>query len=410
MSFMKISAAREEAYATALDTLDMSDAKRFSAGTYHAYFERLRSDAPVHYCPHSLFGPYWSIVCYDDIKQADMNHTVFSSEGGITLMEPPVEEMRAPMFIAMDPPEHGPRRRTVSPVFAPANLANMERLIRSRTIDVIESLPVGETIDWVDRVSTELTSQMLATLFDFPFEKRRRLTHWSEVATSSPATREDWDVREREFQDCFASFAALWKQRIAAPKSDLISILARSPATRNMSQRELLGTLILLIVGGTDTTRNSMTGGIYFLNQWPSEYEKVRRDPALIPSMVSEIIRYQTPLAYMRRRALSDIEVRGRTIRRGDKVALWYVSGNRDQSAIAEADRFWIDRPDVRQHLSFGFGIHRCVGNRLAEIQLRILWEELLKRYSLVEVVGEPVRTPSSFVTGYLSLPVRIVQ
>ncbi|WP_314949794.1 cytochrome P450 [Bradyrhizobium cosmicum] len=177
-----------------------------------------------------------------------------------------------------------------------------------------------------------------------------------------------------------------------------------------MSQRELLGTLILLIVGGTDTTRNSMTGGVYFLNQWPGEYKKVRRDRALIPNLVSEIIRYQTPLAYMRRRALSDIEIRGKTIRRGDKVALWYVSGNRDQSAIPEADRFWIDRPDVRQHLSFGFGIHRCVGNRLAELQLRVLWEELLKRCSFVEVVGEPVRTPSSFVTGYLSLPVRIVQ
>jgi cytochrome P450 len=411
MSFMKISAAREEAYAVPLETLDMSDARRFAAGTYHAYFERLRAEQPVHYCPSSLFGPFWSIVCYDDIKQADMNYNVFSSEGGITLMEPPVEEMRAPMFIAMDPPNHGPRRRTVSPVFAPANLGSMEDLIRSRTISVIESLPIGTAFDWVERVSTELTSQMLATLFDFPFEDRRLLTRWSEVATSSPVTREDWDVREREFQECFAYFSKLWKERAEAPpKSDLISILAHAPATRDMQRREILGTLILLIVGGTDTTRNSMTGGIYFLNQWPGEYDKVRRNPALIPNMVSEIIRYQTPLAYMRRRALSDIEVRGRIIRRGDKVALWYVSGNRDSSAIPEADRFWIDRPDVRQHLSFGFGIHRCVGNRLAELQLRILWEELFKRYSLVEVIGEPIRTPSSFVTGYLSLPVRIVK
>jgi cytochrome P450 len=411
MSFMKMSVAREEAHAVALETLDMSDARRFSAGTYHAYFERLRREAPIHYCPNSLFGPYWSIVCYDDIKQADMNYAIFSSEGGITLMEPPVEEMRAPMFIAMDPPGHGPRRRTVSPVFAPANLANMEGLIRLRTIRVIESLPVGKPFDWVEQVSTELTSQMLATLFDYPFEQRRRLTHWSEVATSSPATREDWDVREREFQECFSSFSGLWKERAAAPpKSDLISILARSPVTRDMSRREILGTLILLIVGGTDTTRNSMTGGVYFLNQWPGEYEKVRRDPTLIPNMVSEIIRYQTPLAYMRRRALADIEVRGRTIRKGDKVALWYVSGNRDSSAFPDPNRFWIDRPDVRQHLSFGFGIHRCVGSRLAELQLRILWEELLKRYSFVEVIGEPVRTPSSFVTGYLSLPVRIVE
>ena len=404
-----MTAARDEAYATPLDTLDMSDPKRFKNDTIWPFFERLRREAPVHYCENGMFGPYWSICGYNDIMQTDMNHKVFSSEGGITLLEPRSDELRAPMFIAMDPPKHDDQRKAVSPIVAPGNLANMEALIRSRTIKVIESLPVNETFDWVDRVSIELTTQMLATLFDFPFEDRRLLTHWSDVATTIPVTPEDWDKREAELQNCLKFFVGLWNERVnAPPKSDLISMLAHAPATRNMPPREYLGNLILLIVGGNDTTRNSMTGGLYHLNKNPGEYDKLRANPALIPNMVSEIIRYQTPLSYMRRRALTDIEVRGKTIRKGDKVAMWYISGNRDGSVIPDADRFWIDRPNARQHLSFGFGIHRCVGNRLAELQLKILWEELVKRYPRVEVVGEPERVPSSFVHGYLTLPVRI--
>jgi len=409
MSTAALEAARREAYAMPLDALDMSDPKRFQNGTIWPYFERLRREAPVHYCADGMFGPYWSITKYNDIMAVDTNHKVFSSEGGITLLEPRSEELRAPMFIAMDPPKHDEQRKAVSPIVAPGNLATLEGLIRSRVIAIIESLPVNETFNWVDKVSVELTTQMLATLFDFPFEERRLLTYWSDVATRLPLKPEDWDFREAELQKCLQYFVGLWNARVNAdPGNDLVSMLAHNPATRNMPPREYLGNIILLIVGGNDTTRNSITGGLYFLNQNPGEYEKLRQNPALIPNMVSEIIRYQTPLAYMRRRALEDTVVHGQTIRKGDKVAMWYVSGNRDDEVIATPDRFIIDRPRARQHLSFGFGIHRCVGNRLAELQLRILWEELLPRYPNIEVVGEPVRIPSSFVNGYASLPVRI--
>jgi cytochrome P450 len=403
-------AAREEAGSTSLATLDMSDPVRFQNDTIGPYFERLRREAPVHYCPASRFGPYWSITRYDDIVAVDANHGVFSSKGGITLNEPhPVKDRQFPMFIAMDPPKHDEQRKAVSPIVAPANLAKLEHVIRSRAIAIIEQLPVNETFDWVERVSIELTTQMLATLFDFPFEDRRLLTQWSDAATKLPVTDDDWDLREAELQSCLQYFQRLWRERVdAEPKPDLVSMLAHNPATRDMPAREFLGNLVLLIVGGNDTTRNSISGGLYFLNQNPGEYAKLREKPALIPNMVSEIIRYQTPLAYMRRRALVDVVVRGQTIREGDKVVMWYVSGNRDAEAIADPDRFWIDRPNARRHLSFGFGIHRCVGNRLAEMQLRILWEELLKRYPDIEVVGDPVRVPSSFVRGYSSLPVRI--
>jgi cytochrome P450 len=289
----------------------------------------------------------------------------------------------------------------------------MEGLIRERTAHVLDGLPRGEPFDWVSRVSIELTTLMLATLFDFPLEERRKLTRWSDVATANPdidrsvvSTREQ---RMAELGEMLQSFTRLWNERVnAPPKTDLISMLAHGPSTRNMGPMELMGNLVLLIVGGNDTTRNSMTGGLLALSRHPDEYAKLRANPALIESMVPEIIRWQTPLAHMRRTALDDIELGGKTIRKGDKVVMWYLSGNRDETAIEHADRFVIDRARPRQHLSFGFGIHRCVGNRLAELQLRILWEEILKRFPTIEVLGEPTRVRSAFVRGYTHLPVRI--
>lgn len=401
---------REAALATPLDSLDMSVAERFSNDTIWPYFERLREEDPVHYCPDSPFGPYWSITRYEDIMAVDTDHRSFSSKTGITLRDPhPDEGRHYPMFIATDPPLHTEQRKTVSPSVAPDSLARMESLIRERVVGILESLPKNEPFDWVDKVSVELTTQMLATLFDFPFEDRRLLPHWSDVATGVPMSEEDWVEREKELGECLAYFTRLWNERIAQPpRPDLISMMAHSPATREMTPRQFLGNLILLIVGGNDTTRNSISGGLYFLNKNPDQYDKLRADPSLIPNMVSEIIRYQTPLSYMRRRATKDVELRGKTIREGDKVVMWYISGNRDPRKFEEPDRFLIDRKNARQHLSFGFGIHRCMGNRLAEMQLRTLWEEILKRYPRIEVLDEPTRVNLAFVHGYESMTVRI--
>ena len=175
-----------------------------------------------------------------------------------------------------------------------------------------------------------------------------------------------------------------------------------------MDPLEYLGNVILLIVGGNDTTRNSISGGVYAMNQFPEELDKLKANPSLIPNMVSETIRWQTPLSHMRRIATQDSIVGGKTIRAGDKVVMWYISGNRDASVFENAERLQIDRKNARQHVSFGFGIHRCMGNRLGEMQLRIVWEEILKRFSKVEVMDEPERVRSNFVHGYKYMPVRV--
>lgn len=402
--------AREKAYATPIDEFNMIDSSLFQSNIHWHYFERLRKEDPVHYCKESPVGPYWSITKFNDIMQVDTNHEVFSSEPGITVIDPE-EAFSLPMFIAMDPPKHDAQRKVVSPIVAPNNLATLEPLIRERAGKILDSLPVNETFDWVDRVSIELTTQMLATLFDFPWEDRRKLTYWSDVATSGPGSPLFVSIEHRREQlmECAAYFTRLWNERVnEEPKGDLISMLAHGESTRNMDMMEYLGNLILLIVGGNDTTRNSITGGLLFLNQNPQEYEKLKANPELIASMVPEIIRYQTPLAYMRRTATVDTELGGKLIRKGDKVLMWYISGNRDEEAIENAAAFIIDRERPRQHLSFGFGIHRCVGNRLAELQLKIIWEEILKRWDLPQVVGDPKYVYSSFVKGYESLPVRI--
>ena len=396
-----------------LGSFDMSDPAYYQDDTWYPYFARLRREAPVHFTADSVYGPYWSVSRYKDIMQCEVNHAVFSNEiGGIQVEDQP-KDMQRPSFIRMDPPKHDEQRKVVSPIVAPANLANMEPLIRQRTQRVLDGLPRGETFDWVERVSIELTTMMLATLFDFPFEERHKLTYWSDVAIANvnapDAPVHSEEERFAELKVMAEYMARLFAERREGPaKFDLLSMLAQGASTRDMPLREFMGNLALLIVGGNDTTRNSMTGGLLALNQFPDEYRKLQDNHALVESAVSEIIRFVTPVIHMRRTTTQDTEVAGQQIPAGSKVVMWYVSGNRDEDAIEAPNRLIVDRKRPRQHLSFGFGIHRCVGNRLAELQLRILWEEILQRFPMIEVMGPAKRTYSNFIHGFRSMPVRI--
>ena len=401
------------AYKMSLDNYDVSDPKIYQDDGWQPYFERLRREAPILYVPNSQYGPYWSVSKYKDIMHCEVHHEIYSNELGGVQIEVQPKGLERPSFIRMDPPKHDEQRKVASPIVAPANLAQMEGLIRERTRMVLDALPRNQIFDWVPEVSVKLTTMMLATLFDFPFEERTKLTYWSDVAIcnihdpASPVHSEE--ERFEVLKDMAGYMSGLFEERAKQPrKFDLLSMLAHGEATRNMPLREFMGNLVLLIVGGNDTTRNSMSGGLMALNEFPSEYDKLMANHNLVESLIPEIIRYVTPVIHMRRTTTQDTELAGHQIKAGSRVVMWYISGNRDPDAIENPDQFIIDRARPRQHLSFGFGIHRCVGNRLAELQLKILWQEILTRFPKIEVVGKAERIYSNFIHGIRSLPVRI--
>jgi cytochrome P450 len=387
--------------------IDVADYRLYTEHRWHPIFERLRREDPVHYCSDSLFGPYWSVTRHKDVVTVEALPEIFSSSweyGGITVLDNQDQELKFPMFIAMDRPQHTAERRVVAPAFTPSEMQRLEPSIRERTGRLLDALPVGEPFDWVDRVSIELTTQMLAILFDFPWDDRRLLTYWSDWAGDVQAAKdpEQNASRHKVLYEMADYFGRLWQQRSAAPpKPDLLSMMIHSEAMSKMSRQEFIGNLVLLIVGGNDTTRNSMTGLVRVINEFPDQWLKLKGDRSLVPNAVAELIRWQTPLAHMRRTALQDTELGGKRIAKGDKVVMWYISANRDEDVFVDADSFDIARENVRRHLSFGYGIHRCVGARLAELQLTVLIGEMLNRGIDVTAVADPIRVPSPFINGY---------
>ena len=409
--------ARERAWSTPLDQFQVADIDHFVTDTHWPWFERLRAEDPVHYTADSEFGPYWSVTKFNDIIAVDGNHEVFSSSselGGITIFDG-YESSRTTSFIGLDPPQHDAERKVVTPMFSSVGIQAMTPLIRERAAKILDELPVGETFDFVDKVSIELTSQMLATLFDFPFESRRLLPRASDlILMPPPADGAGLEARQAELMGIFGHFIPLWNERKARrlrPALIFFPCCSRTARRRQAMIPRNFSPISSCWWWPAATRRATPSPAPCWRSaENPNRgIQRLRENPALLETAVPEIIRWQTPVAHMRRTALSDYELGGKTIRKGDKVVMWYVSGNRDETAIENPDAFIIDRARPRHHVSFGFGVHRCVGNRLAEIQLRIVWEEILKRFPKIEIVGDIRRLRSNFVKGYEAMPVRIV-
>lgn len=404
-----------EADPAVLESLDVSRAELWQANSWRPLFARLRDEDPVSYCPESFFGPYWSITRYDDIVAVEADPATFSSSwehGGIVIFDMQDTGVQLRMFIAMDDPEHAEKRKAVAPAVTPSEVAKLTGPLRDRTAAILDSLPVGQPLDWVHSVSIPLTTAMIATLFDFPWEERNKLPVWSDWAAKidigpDPELNAE---RERHLFEMAARFRELYAERRAAPpKGDLLSIMAHSQSYGEMDEQRFIGAIALLLVGGNDTTRNSMSGLIDQINKFPDAWAKVKADPAKLASgAATETIRLQTPIAHMRRTVTKDTEFRGKQMHKGDKVVLWYNSGNRDETLFPDADRWDPARENSRRHLSFGYGIHRCLGARLAELQVATLVEEMAKRDMEVKLVGEPERIPSCFTNGFEHLMVTV--
>jgi cytochrome P450 len=400
--------------ARAINPYDVSDTAYYTEASWREPFAQLRAEAPVSWREESAYGPYWSVVTHDLIQQVELDPASYSSQiGNITIADGVAGE-EFPNFIAMDPPRHTEQRRVVAAAFTPSQMVQRERQVRERTRELFDALPIGEEIDWVNAVSIPLTIGMLAIVLDFPWEERFDLRKWSDMASNvSP------EVMTEEYSQKFfvemslmlARFDALLEaRRLQPPADDILSRMVHSEAMGSLTPIERIANIALLIVGGNDTTRNSMSGLVEALHRYPDQLEKLRGDRSLLPNAAQEIIRWQSPVTHMRRTCTRDIELGGQSLKAGEKVVMWYISANRDALVFKDAERYDAGRDNARRHLGFGHGIHRCVGARLAEIQLDTLLEEIVERRLRIVPTAAPVRLASPFLHGITSLPVRIEQ
>ncbi len=404
-----------------IDPLDLTRADLWVEDKWQEPMRELRAKGPVHWNDASKFGPHWSVMQYKAIQHIEALPKIFSSSweyGGITVEQDGVANMREhdlplPMFIAMDPPQHSAQRRTVAPAFGPAEVDRMRADAVARTSALLDTLPIGTPFDWVKSVSMALTTQMLAILFDFPWEERDKLNQWSDVGgdVELGSTSAGRKFRAETGMEMAGAFMQLWTQKAQDPSgSDLISVMLRSDAMSHMEPNEFLGNLVLLIVGGNDTTRNSMSAYAWGLHQYPDQRAilEANHSAELAVNAMHEIIRWQTPLSHMRRTATEDTELFGQQIKKHDKIALWYSSANRDETIFPDGEHIRVERENARRHLSFGYGIHRCVGARVAELQLIALIAEMQKRRLRVNVVEAPEIVPACFVHGYKKMIVEL--
>ena len=400
----------------AINPVDVSANALYVEDSWREPFAKLRAEMPVSWCPESPFGAYWSVVTHGLIQEVELNPEVWSSRwdlGNITIAEA-VNGEGFPNFIAQDPPIHTAQRKVIAPAFSPSQMLKLVAQVREQTRRLFDGLPVGESFDWVERVSIPQTLGMLCILFDMPFDEWRDIKRWSDWASGVSADNLNDDYRAEflvQMTGMLARFdRELEDRRGKPPSDDLLSRMVHSDAMGHMEPMERIANIALLIVGGNDTTRNSMSALIEAFDRYPEQLARLRADPSLIPNAAQEIVRWQSPVTHMRRTALADTELGGQAIAKGEKIVMWYISANRDEAVFKDAEQFDVGRDNARRHLGFGHGIHRCVGAKLAEAQLACVIEEVVNRGITVVPQGAPTRLASPFLHGFTAMPVQMLR
>lgn len=402
--------------------IDLKDSVQYVPAVPHEAMTWLRANDPVHWNAEEDGPGFWSITRHADIMRVSTDPATFSSaraNGGHRIFDEDVaNEAIETSMISMDPPEHLSYRRMVMPGFTGPRMAAMEAGIRARGVALIERLIAQweaggkKPVDFVDGFAAPFAIQTLAELFGVSMEDGDKLFEWSNaiVAEEDPELRPSESYVQQKIGEMMMYSFGLREERLKTPGEDLISMLAHTQVDgAPMAPGKFLATFILLVVAGNETTRNSITGGLKALHEFPSERAKAMANPALLKSGAGEFVRWVSPVHHMRRTAMKDVELGGKTIRAGDKLILWYASGNRDESVYADPFVFRIDRFEdhtVPKHLGFGTGQHVCLGQRLAELQIRIAFEELFARLPNMKPVADGRRVRSNFINGWKDLPV----
>jgi cytochrome P450 len=407
-----------------LSEIDLTDLDRWSRGAPHEWFHRLRHQAPVFWQDELDGRGFWSLTRYGDILAASKDYATFSSElGGTSLMDLTPEQVQARMsMLDSDPPKHRRLRNIVSKAFTVRVVNDYEHRIRAMFKEVLDGAFAEPEFDFVDEVAVELPMRILCELMGVPVQDRRHLVELGNrmLGNTDPDHAGEFTAGKVDLSqyahlpfsspaapEMFAYANALAAQRRREPRDDLTTRLIEAEIDGDrLSEHEFDLFFLLLVTAGNETTRHAMSNGLLMLLEHPAQRERLVADPTLIPATVEEILRWAPSLLHFRRTATRDVELHGQTIRSGDKVALWYVSGNRDEDQFPAADRVDVGRQPNR-HLAFGLGgPHFCLGAHLARLELRIWLEEMLPALRTIELAGEPSRLRSNFFNGVKSLPV----
>ena len=410
--------SEKEVQSLKLSELDPLNQFYFEKNKDLEIFNILRAKSPIHHHQGNLNiydKPYWSVTRYHDILKISKDHETFSSPRPIFLNRDPIFEKKAlQSFINLDNPEHQVQRSTVAPLLHAERLKELEQTIRSRTQKILNNLPEdGVVFDWVTQVSDELTSLMSSTLMGYPEEDRHDFKTSLDIILGLGVGDDERSTKPRTkiFIDLASKLYEIWKSKSKQPPSfDFISMILNSKNIKNVSFKKMIGNIILFMVASTETTRNTMTANILLAYKNPNNLYLIKNDQTLIPDFFNETVRMQSPIAGLRRRAKKDIVISNQLIKKNDDVVLWLVSGNRDETIFKNPNIFDINRKNNKSHLSFGGGIHHCMGRRLAELQVKILWEEILKRFEYIDVVEKPIIARSCHLRGYESLMVKVTR